>query len=79
MCAERVAVFSAVAAGNQRISAIAVSCIDVSDEMAVSFRMPCGACRQVLMEFADPGFVVIVDGVGEFQLSDLLPFSFKLF
>jgi cytidine deaminase len=40
--------------------------------------MPCGACRQVIAEFAEPELVVIVDGVGEFTLADLLPNGFVM-
>jgi cytidine deaminase len=40
--------------------------------------MPCGACRQVLIEFADPETPVIVDRVGRMTLADLLPMPFRL-
>src|SRR4051812_794532 len=46
-CAERVALFSAVAAGHPQIGRLAVSCIDASPELGPDGRMPCGACRQV--------------------------------
>lgn len=46
ICAERAAVFSAIAAGEKEFEAIAV----VAD--SVSPVTPCGACRQVLSEFA---------------------------
>ncbi len=47
ICAERSAIFAAVAAGQQKFRAIAV----VADsEKAIS---PCGACRQVMCEFGD--------------------------
>ncbi|MGI9244916.1 MAG: cytidine deaminase [Verrucomicrobiales bacterium] len=69
ICAERNAIFAAVAAGMQRFSAIAV----VADtEKAIS---PCGACRQVMCEFGD--FPVILANLhGEVVRStvgDLLP------
>lgn len=48
-CAERVAIFLAVAAGERKISAICVVGRGAS---------PCGACRQVLSEFADDGATV---------------------
>jgi cytidine deaminase len=40
--------------------------------------MPCGACRQVLAEFADPDTPVYVEGVGTFTVADLLPHPFRL-
>jgi cytidine deaminase len=70
ICAERVAVFSAVAAGERAFEAIAI----VAESK--STLAPCGACRQVLAEFA-PNLRVISaqpEGVGvEFDLGDLLP------
>ena len=56
ICAERNAVAAAVAAGARRITAVAV----VTD--AEPLASPCGACRQVLAEFADPEAVVILAG-----------------
>ncbi len=47
ICAERNAVFQAAHAGKRKIIAVAVS----SDEKG--FITPCGACRQVISEFAD--------------------------
>ena len=69
MCAERCAVFAAVNAGERRIEAIAVT------------ETPCGMCRQVLREFADPEKLQIavarsVDDYRVFTLAELLPESF---
>ena len=62
MCAERVAVFSAVAAGKRRIKGIAL--------LADGSRppVPCGACRQVLYEFNPEMWIVCADlrGTGGF-------------
>ena len=72
VCAERVAVFSAVAAGQRRIDAVAV----VTD--AATPTAPCGACRQVLYEFG-PTMTVIMSARGEMlvrPLSELLPLAF---
>ncbi len=73
MCAERVAIFTAVAAGAKRVSALAVS--------AEPAAWPCGACRQVLAEFAGPDCLVIVaEGprvVARVMLGDLLPHAFS--
>ena len=44
-CAERNAVFAAVAAGCRKIYSVAI----VADE---DYTLPCGACRQVLAEFS---------------------------
>lgn len=70
MCAERVAVGAAVAAGKKEFRCIAIAAD--SDE-AIS---PCGACRQVLAEF-NPKLAILsasLSGkVQEFSLEYLLP------
>jgi len=77
ICAERVAIFAAVATGRRMIEALALTC-PCAAELQVGSRMPCGACRQVMAEFAAPGFRVLVDGVGIFSLEELLPAPFLL-
>lgn len=47
MCAERVAIFNAIAGGSTKLRALAL----VSTNPAPL--MPCGACRQVMAEFFD--------------------------
>ena len=78
ICAERNAIFAAVAAGASRIDALAVTCPDAMDDAPVSHRMPCGACRQVIAEFATAATRVLIDGVGEFSVAELLPHAFVL-
>lgn len=78
VCAERSAIFRAIASGERNIEAIAVACPDAPADGISAYRMPCGACRQVMAEFAAPDLIVLVDGVGDFALSDLLPQSFLL-
>jgi cytidine deaminase len=73
VCAERNAVFAAVAAGHRRFEAVAV----YADADSVP---PCGACRQVLAEFA-PTIAVVFRRGGEvvsMGLDELLPEQFRL-
>ncbi len=78
VCAERTASFAAILAGAGRFEAIAVACVDAPEGSSPNLLMPCGACRQVLVEFADPDTPVIVDRVGRMTLADLLPLAFRL-
>ena len=78
VCAERVAAFAAVLAGARAFEAIAVACVDAPEGAGPGLLMPCGACRQVLAEFAGPETPVLVDRAGEFTLEDLLPLAFRL-
>ena len=77
MCAERTAIFSAVAHSggeNVRIRAIAVT---TPDDVACS---PCGACRQVIWEFGPEAIVLFraKEGWKETPIRDLLPEGFLL-
>jgi cytidine deaminase len=78
ICAERNAIFAAVAGGASRIDAVAVCCADAPPDAPDSLRVPCGACRQVLAEFGGPDLPVLIDGVGVVPLRDLLPNAFVL-
>ena len=71
LCAERVALFSALSSGYREFTSIAVA----TDNGA----SPCGACRQLLWEFAPGIQVILVDGNSthrEIPLADLLPEPF---
>ena len=72
ICAERVAVFKAVSQGERQLIAVAVATENGGS--------PCGACRQVLSEFAQDMLVLLADGegnlLGETHLSELLPCAF---
>lgn len=75
VCAERVAFFNAISAGERRFTALAV----VSDGAAT----PCGACRQVMAEFAPKLKILVADAkrrgtVKTFLLDELLPSRFAL-
>ena len=73
ICAERVAMFTALAAGHRRFRRIAV----VADTTAPT--PPCGACRQILWEFGGDLEVILANvrrEAGRHRLSDLLPVPF---
>lgn len=76
-CAERTAVFSAVAAGHRDLVALAVSCVD-GDPTAPATLMPCGACRQVIVELLPLHAPVAIDQVGITTVERLLPDAFRL-
>lgn len=79
ICAERVAIFRGVMAGYKKLKKVLVTCADAKPEDPPRFKTPCGACRQVIQEFAiNDDIPVIIDGVGEFKLKELLPMGFKL-
>jgi cytidine deaminase len=78
ICAERVAIFAAVADGARTIDALALACIDATSGAGPDGSMPCGACRQVMAEFAGPDLPVHVDGAGTWRLDQLLPNAFRL-
>lgn len=78
VCAERVAIFAAISDGQRSLDALAVTCPDALDGSPAGAKMPCGACRQVIAEFGSADTIVIVDEVGDFVASDLLPDAFRL-
>jgi cytidine deaminase len=72
VCAERHAIAAAVATGEERIEALAV----VTDTNPPA--SPCGACRQVLVEFGDFP-VILANPAGDriqTTVGDLLPDAF---
>ncbi|MDE5771620.1 MAG: cytidine deaminase [Ruminococcus sp.] len=74
MCAERIAVFKAVSSGFKDFKAIAVA--GSSDGDFSKPCIPCGACLQVLSEFCDDDFMIVLsDGV--YKLSDFMPKKFS--
>jgi cytidine deaminase len=77
ICAERNAIFHAVTAGHRRIDALAVACIDATHGGPAGLRMPCGACRQVMAEFAADDLPIEIDEIGAFRLHHLLPSAFR--
>lgn len=78
ICAERTALFSAIANGEKEFESLCV--VGGKKGEITDYAMPCGACRQVLAEFCDADFKVFVgvneNDIKEYKLSDLLPYSF---
>lgn len=81
-CAERTALFSAVAAGERRFRAIAVAGGKREEQEPLSsYCPPCGVCRQALSEFCESRAfqVILVRSREDFQiftLEELLPLRF---
>ncbi len=74
-CAERVALFNALTAGKRNFVAVAVVA------RAPDGPMPCGACRQLLAEYAPYATVWVADTralrtIREFSVRELLPAAF---
>ena len=79
VCAERVAFFKAISEGEKSFSKIAV--VGGKNGVVNGIFAPCGVCRQVMREFCNDDFVIIL-GEGETSyketaLKELLPFSFS--
>lgn len=77
-CAERTAIFKAVSEGVQEFEAICI--VGGKDEKLTEFAAPCGVCRQVMMEFCELDFTIILATDTEnfqcFSLKELLPMGF---
>ena len=73
ICAERTAIVKAVSEGYRDFVRIAIA------GKSKDFCVPCGSCRQVMMEFAPELEVICLNGAGEsktFALRELLPYGF---
>ena len=71
LCAERVAIFSALSLGHKVFKTMAI----VTNDGA----MPCGSCRQIIHEFAGNISILISDSKGKklrTTIQDLLPKPF---
>jgi cytidine deaminase len=86
VCAERVAVFKAVSAGQREIKAVAVfaptpqSKIGNRKSKTPLLAPPCGACLQVISEFSENPEIVLSNGrsTKTYRLKELLPLGFRL-
>ncbi|WP_420704531.1 cytidine deaminase [Leuconostoc mesenteroides] len=74
-CAERTAIFIAIAAGQRHFHGLVIS--GRTDEPI----SPCGACRQVMVEFFDPDMPIwLINDQGkeiETNIAELMPGSFN--
>lgn len=75
VCAERVAIFSAVAQGSHAIRIMAI--VTDGDDLGT----PCGACRQVMHEFGPDAKIIVANDQNAYvvyHMSELLPHPFTL-
>jgi len=73
ICAERTALVKAVSEGHREFTTLAV--VGRSED----YCWPCGACRQMLYEFAPDLIVLVARGDGQYvklPLKELLPYGF---
>ncbi len=78
-CAERNAFFRAVNDGEREFEAIAI--VGGKNHSIEKLCPPCGACRQVMIEFCKPNFeIILTDGskIKTFKLEDVMPLGFSL-
>jgi cytidine deaminase len=75
-CAERTAIFTAVAQSGPRLDIRAVAVVNDQDVPC----SPCGACRQVIYEFGPEAMVYFQGSKGwkESHITELLPEGFRL-
>ena len=78
-CAERTAFYKAVSEGVSKFRAICI--VGGKDGKLTGFTAPCGVCRQVMMEFCNPGSFQVILAVDEacykiYRLEELFPEGF---
>lgn len=78
ICAERVAITSAVTHGHRNFEAIAI--VGAPEGQAPTQTcVPCGFCRQVMSEFCSPDFKIILadgDNIKVYTIGEMLPAAF---
>ena len=79
MCAERCAIFKAISEGEKEIKAVLII---VSQNPTAPEASPCGACRQVIAEFARPDIPIYILNLEDSKkvimhtLKEYLPYAF---
>ena len=79
ICAERNAIFHAIAEGEKKLLAVAI--VGGTDGERREYCVPCGACRQVMRDFGDKDTLIVLSAKTpedylENTLDELLPLSF---
>ena len=81
ICAERTAFVKAVSEGAKEFDAIAIAGGFYPGEPE-TYCAPCGICRQVMVEFCDKNFAVILakapKDYKEYELEEIMPLGFKI-
>lgn len=77
ICAERTAFAKAISEGEKEFECIAI--VGGRDGEISPFCAPCGVCRQVMSEFCDENFVLVLgtpDNFKTYKFSEIMPFTF---
>lgn len=78
-CAERTAFFKAISEGERSFIKLAI--VGGNNGIITDYISPCGVCRQVIREFCDDTFTIILakseKDYQEYKLGELLPLSFS--
>ncbi len=78
VCAERVAIFEAIKNGERDLATIAIVGGKAGEKP--TFCSPCGVCRQVMTEFGQKDFRILLgtkENFTAYTLADLFPLSFS--
>lgn len=75
ICAERVAIFKAISEGYKFLKTLYLVAVDSQGREVLDI-VPCGACRQVIIEFSDN--LKIITRKAEYKIQEIMPFSFRL-
>lgn len=78
ICAERVALNNMILKGYEAIDVVEMNIIADTEDVVY----PCGACRQVMVEFLSPDTIInlgnLKGDIKTFRLSDLMPNAFEV-
>ena len=77
-CAERTSFFKAISEGDREFEMIAIVAGKDGEELSKNCT-PCGVCRQVMTEFCDKDFKIILGTPDDFKvltLEEIMPYSF---